>query len=361
MSVVYVGAYAWSYNNEGSSSSSSVCGSTTAIGVSVSVSNAPSSRCSSATTIIGGWSLGANAYGGSMSVVYVGAYAWSYNDAGSSSSVCGTTTASGVSVSVSNAPSSSCSAVTNANISGPGLQEKSFGMNSYGGSMSVVYVGAYAWSLSGAISSSVCGSTTAIGMSVSVSNAPSFSCSAVTTTIGGGSFGANAYGGSMSVVYVGAYAWSISFRASSSSTCGSTSASGVSVSVSNSPSSSCSAVTSSNAFGSYGANTYGGSMSVVYIGAYAWSVSAGSSLVTSHSHCDSTLTVGLSLLIKNSTFCDSSAISLRTFATQFYLYAVQIRLFTILQKHAVDLAAPTLVCFCSAFSTMFRFCVLCVL
>jgi hypothetical protein len=305
MSVLYVGAYAWSYSS--AAFSSSVCGTTTASGVSVVVSNVPSSNCIAATMTSRGVCLGANSYGGSMSVVYIGAYSWSSSPHSFSSSACGTTTASGVRVSVSNAPSSNCSAVT-MNSGG------SYGANSYGGSMSVVYIGAYAWSHSDAAlsSSSACGTTTASGVSVSVSNAPSSNCSAVTTTSGGSSSGANSYGGSMSVVYIGSYAWSYSEDANSSSTCGTTTASGVSVSVSNAPSSNCSAVTTTSAGDSFGANSYGGSMSVVYIGAYARSVS---NSAVSSSACGATIASGLSVNISSAPSVNCSAVTMTSGGT----------------------------------------------
>jgi hypothetical protein len=95
----------------------------------------------------GGTTFGANVYGGSFSF-YVGAYAWSRSAArGNSSSTCGATNVSGVLVRVQSF------------FGIPELQQRlletfSDGANSYGGSMSVLYVGAYAWSLSDAASSS---------------------------------------------------------------------------------------------------------------------------------------------------------------------------------------------------------------
>ena len=149
-----------------------------------------------------------------------------------------------------------------------------------------------------------------------MSNAPSSSCSAVTTTTGGTSYGANAYGGSMSVVYVGAYAWSLSNSYNSSSTCGATTASGVSVSVSNAPSSSCSAATTTSGSPSYGANAYGGSMSLVYIGGHVFSFSNGAYLIVSASSCNSTQVARLSLSINSSTFSSDLALS-RKFVSNF--------------------------------------------
>jgi len=83
--------------------------------------------------------------------------------------------------------------------------------SSYGGSMSALHVGAYAWSLSGsADSSSSCAATAASGLTVSISDAPCANCSAVTSSLSS-SYGASSYGGSMSALHVGAYAWSFSF------------------------------------------------------------------------------------------------------------------------------------------------------
>jgi len=49
-------------------------------------------------------SIGASSYGGSMSALHVGAYAWSYSGGDHSSSSCAATAASGLTVSISNAP-----------------------------------------------------------------------------------------------------------------------------------------------------------------------------------------------------------------------------------------------------------------
>ncbi len=117
------------------------------------------------------------------------------------------------------------------------------------------------------------------------------------------------YGGSISS-YVGGYAWSYSSDGSSRSTSGSTTASGVNVSISGVNSSDCSATTT----GANGANAYGGSMSAVYIGAYTWSFSVGSSFSSSwQSDCGSTNVSGLVVSISSSRLVNSSAVS-RTFS-----------------------------------------------
>ena len=178
--------------------------------------------------------------------------------------------------------------------------------------MSVLYVGAYAWSRSQADSSnssSMCEATTASGVSVHVSDSGCSNCSALSTS-SSDSFGANSYGGSMSVLYVGAYAWSLSSAAasSSSSMCGATTASGVSVHVSDSGCSSCSALSTSGRQ-SFGANSYGGSISASYIGALSYSFAAGEFRFSSNSVIETTRVHRLSVTITNCTIADTQAMS----------------------------------------------------
>jgi hypothetical protein len=142
---------------------------------------------------------------------------------------------------------------------------------------------------------------------VSVSNAGCSNCTAA-SSCRRDSVGANSYGGSLSVLYVGAYAWSYSSQASSSSSSGSTSISGVSVSVSNAGCSNCSAATSSQV-GSLGANSYGGSMSVLYVGAYGYSYSNGAHRQLSLSVCNFTRVIGLNVSVQTSDIRLSRALS----------------------------------------------------
>jgi hypothetical protein len=181
--------------------------------------------------------------------------------------------------------------------------------NMYGGGVSV-YMGGYSssFNFNGDAVAAV-GDTAVRNASVRVETATFTSCS----TIMAGSFGANSYGGSFSF-YLGGYAWSFSVSGgggsrtfSSSSKSGLTTANGVSVSISNVNSSSCSATTT----GFTGGNSYGGSMSVVYIGAQALSFAGGSSSgsSSSSSSCGTTNITGLVVSISSSTFADSSAAS----------------------------------------------------
>jgi hypothetical protein len=298
MSVLYVGAYAWSSSPPANSFSASEA--TTVSDVHVSVSNASCSNCSAVTTSQS-MASGANAYGGSMSVLYVGAYAWSSSQESKSSSSSASTNVSGIMVIVDDAPCFRCRSFCVAS------SVESSGANAYGGSMSVLYVGAYAWSFSNDISSSASEATTVSGVHVSVSNASCSNCSAVTTS-DVDSNGANAYGGSMSVLYVGAYAWSFSTRGDSSSASEATTVSGVHVSVSNAGCSNCSAVTSSGGI-SNGANAYGGSMSVLVFGAHAFSFCLGQFTRRSLSHCGPTKAFGLNVSISSCAFSGAQAMT----------------------------------------------------
>ena len=189
-------------------------------------------------------------------------------------------------------------------VSAGGLSDGFGGGNVYGGGLSV-YMGGYSSSFAstGYIAAAV-GDTAVRNASVRVGTASFTSCSATTAGI----FGANSYGGSFSV-YMGGYARSFSFSNSSSSRSGLTTASGVNVSISNVNSSSCSATTA----GIYGANSYGGSMSAVYIGAYTWSNAGAfpgiSPFSFASSVCGTTNVTGLVVSISGSTFANSAAAS----------------------------------------------------
>jgi hypothetical protein len=284
ISALHVGANAWSQNGERSGFSISSCNTTTASGLSVSISNASCSNCIASTT----GDLGTNAYGGSISAVHVGAYAW-----GTGVSSCGATNASGLSVTISNSSCINCTA--------PNFNENSFaislGTNAYGGSISALHVGAYAWSLTilGTCRSS-CDATTASNLSVTISNAPCSNCVA-STTHSRFSFGANSYGGSINAVHVGAYAWSRSQTGESDSisSTAETILSGLSVSISNAPCSNC-VTSTTHSQDSNGANSYGGSISALHVGAYSWSMSNGRQSISTTRQ---TILSGLSVSINN--------------------------------------------------------------
>jgi hypothetical protein len=300
----YVGSYAWSQNLR-SGRSSSTCGSTTASGIRVRVQNVSSSnvRASTATTVT--FANGDNSYGGSLSLMHIGAYSWSFSNATIISSMCGATSVSDLSVHVSGSTCTNCSALSSASGG------YSYGANSYGGSMSVMHVGAYSWSLSNAASStsssSMCGATLASDVSVHVSGSTCFNCSAMSATIGL-SNGANSYGGSMSLMHIGPYSWSfVSAAPSSSSMCGVTLASDVSVHVSESECRNCSAVSIFQTRNSNGGNSYGGAISAAVFGAYAHNMATGAFQSSSNASVNNTDISRLSITITNATFLDSTA------------------------------------------------------
>jgi hypothetical protein len=215
----------------------------------------------------------------------------------------GDTVVRNVSVTLDSTTFESCSTTRNG--------DTTFGANVYGGSFSF-YVGAYAWSRSDSRgnSSSTCGATNVSGVAVRVRNASSVLSSASTTTIGGNLRGANSYGGSMSVLYLGAYACSYSNAASSNSRsmCEATTASGVSVHVSDSGCSNCSALSTSGG-SSFGANSYGGAISVSYIGSLSYSFASGEFRFSSSSGSESTRVRRLSVTITNCTIADTQVMS----------------------------------------------------
>lgn len=307
LSVLHIGAYAWSFSSNVSSSSSSVCGHTSAVEMSVHANVVSCSNCVVSSSAYGSSSRGANTFGGFMSVLFIGAYAWSCSNlasSSSSSSISGTTYAMKISVHVIDSTCSSCHALSTT------IQGASRGANTYGGAMSVMYIGAYSWSFSiGTLSSSICGATAAAEVSVVVKDAACYNCSAVTSSLFS-SFGANSYGGSMSFLYVGAYAWSSSNGAFSSSkgSCGATTAADITVSASNVSCSFCAALTTTGSESdSSGANSYGGSISAVYIGGYCYSFSVGGVRVFSGSSVEATLVSRLVVSISDTVIDETMA------------------------------------------------------
>ena len=300
---LYIGGYSSVFSSNGNAAAA--VGDTVVRNVSVAMDTTRFESCSAMRTN-GVDVSGANVYGGSFSF-YIGGYTRSESVAGgNSSSTCGATNVSGVFVRIQTTSSLNSRASTTA------VGGFSDGANVYGGSMSVLYIGAYAWSFGDAASSSSsskCEATSASSVSVQVSDSVCWNCSALSTSGGGGSFGANSYGGSMSVLYVGAYSWSFGLAASSnsSSRCEATSASGVSVQVSDSACWNCSALSTSGG-GSFGANSYGGSISACYIGAFSYSFALGDGLVSSRSIVGATRVHNLLITIRNATMAYTEAV-----------------------------------------------------
>ena len=118
----------------------------------------------------------------------------------------------------------------------------------------------------------------------------------------------------MSVFHVGAYAFSFSSGALSSSICRTTNVSLVSVYVSRFACINCSSLSTNSRSDSYGANTYGGSMAA-HIGAYAYAYALGAYLSDptvddlSLANTQATLVDQFSIAMKDSTMSDSASIS----------------------------------------------------
>jgi hypothetical protein len=301
---IYMGAYSSRLNFSGDAAAA--VGDTVVRNVSVALDIAQFVSCS-ARREINGLGNGSNVYGGSFSF-YIGAYAWSRSDASSSSSTCGATDVIGVDVRVRHATSVDSTAFTHVSLLPTSSIAQSLGANSFGGAMSVLHVGAYSWSASSsASSSSACDATSVSGVLVQVSDSGCSNCSAV-SSLSGTSSGANSYGGAMSALFVGAFSWSASRSASSSSACDATSVSGVLVQVSDFGCSNCSAKSSILGF-SLGANSYGGAMSVLYVGAYSYSFSQGASKISCAASVTTTHVQLLSITINRSSFQNSMALS----------------------------------------------------
>jgi hypothetical protein len=320
MSILHVGAYCWSFSDSEWGSSNSHCGATSLRDVSVHVSASSCSNCSA--TSENRHSLGANSYGGSLSVLHVGAYSWSFSKSrrSSSRSMSAAVSANHVEVHVSDATCSYCHAVTRSN------EGVALGASSYGGSMSVVHVGAYSWSLVSdefSNTSSTCDVTSASELSVHISGFRCSNCSSISKTTGTNiSFtdGADARGGSMSVLYIGSYSWSYGNLTScnSNSSCAATSASEVSVHVSASSCSNCSATSTigqasarslTDQADSYGMNAFGGSISASLIGQYTFSYALGCIHCFSNATVENTHVNRLSVNIMNVTVADSLALT----------------------------------------------------
>ena len=181
-----------------------------------------------------------------------------------------------------------------------------YGGNSYGGAVSI-YVGGYSSVYNARAAAAFVGGTAAQNVSVALHDARLSSCSAERTSDTNSTYGGSVYGGSFSL-YIGSYAWSFSTDGSSSSAAGATAADNISVSISNASCFGCSAVTSSqNSLN--GANSYGGSMSVLYVGAYAWSFSGGALVQSSRSVCFFTRVIGLNVSVETSDIRLSRALS----------------------------------------------------
>jgi len=152
----------------------------------------------------------------------------------------------------------------------------------------------------------------------------------------------------MSALYVGAYALSYSYEASSSSAGEATNVSGVSVSVSDASCSNCSAYAALG-FEALGALSYGGSISF-YVGAHGYSYSNGAADRLSRSFCNLTRVLGLDISVQSSDFQLSRASSRTSSCSCFHFMTVSSRL--VFQEQLVEPRMRMCIVFGS-------FCVLC--
>jgi hypothetical protein len=300
---LYIGSYSWGRSRL--NRSEIVCGSTTAMAVSINVYSIQSSNCSAQTSSFGTSSRGTNVYGGSLSILYIGAFASSRSGAQFPSKVISNeTVVTGVNLVISDVRCSGCSAITRT------FGDRSRNSNAYGGFINGVNVGVHltSWSETDQSSSSIaCRATSVSDVHVTASNSRCYNCSAFTGVTGKSSnplgvqaYGSYAYGGSMNLMHVGAFAWSFSNATFSSSnvTCEATFALNVSIVVSNSSCFNCSALSISEGQ-THGSNTHGGCMSIAHIGAFAYSFALGSSKFFSRAHCDATVAKLLSISVEN--------------------------------------------------------------
>jgi hypothetical protein len=246
---LYIGSYSYSSSIRSEFGGSSVSGDTSVSSSSYTISNNTLTNCA-ASSFLTVSAVGANSYGGGISLV-VGAY--SYSSSGSST-VSGDTSVSNSSYTISSNTLTNCTALSSAKIFSPGVysygggiliavgtftysalssssifgnisvnnnshtlssntlinctaassvESNSFGINSYGGGISLV-VGAYSYSMIKI--SSVSGDTSVSNSSYTISSNTLTNCAASSSTMGA-SYGSNSYGGGMSFV-VGAYSYS---------------------------------------------------------------------------------------------------------------------------------------------------------
>jgi hypothetical protein len=152
----------------------------------------------------------------------------------------------------------------------------SFGANVYGGGISLL-VGAYLYSISGGISSSsFSGGTMVSNATYTISSNTLTSCSASSViSARGNSGGMSVHGGGMSLM-LGVYAYNRG-NIGNSSVSGSTHVFKANYDVINNTLTGCSASVSSNSFAISGANAFGGCLSLL-VGAYSYSYSGSSGI-----------------------------------------------------------------------------------
>jgi hypothetical protein len=226
-------------------------------------------------------SFGANAYGGALSYV-IGPYCYTTSNTFSSSSIYGSVIHNDTKLFVNNNVFLNCKAMS---ISSGGGGSNA--ANSYGGGVSLL-VGAYSYSytfptIQKSRSISIVSGITAVHSTIfSITNNTLISCVASSSTTrnsisGFGSYGANVYGGGVSIV-AGAYSYSFGINEGSgcrSEVSGDTALSTLTYMFHSNILSSChSSSINSGGASSDGANSYGGGLSFI-VGAYSYSYNQG--------------------------------------------------------------------------------------
>jgi hypothetical protein len=303
MSVLHVGAHAWSYGTLSETNCSAFVSTTDSSNLRVRIKNAPCFNCS-ASTFTGTESCSADAYGGSMSVLHIGGTAWSLAESVKSStqSISESIFVSDAGIHIEDTPCVNCKSSSQTDV-------QSAGADSYGGAASVARIGAHTWSFCVELacnSNSSPANTSVFDFAISISNSTCINCSAVSRSQVYSS-GASTYGGSTSVVHFGAYAYSFSnsTESSSRSSCGSTTSVNISISVVGMHCLNCkSEVTSIGSFD--GGNSYGGSISLLYIGTYMFTSCTGGIESLSLSQTLGSDLRNVSLSVSDSSFVDSS-------------------------------------------------------
>jgi hypothetical protein len=203
----------------------------------------------------------------------------------------GPTTVSNSSYTISSNTLTNCTA---SSLTSGDFDSSSAGASVYGGGISIA-VGAYSYSQGG--SSTVSGPTTVSISSYTISSNTLTSCTALTSLTSfeySSSYGANAYGGGISVA-VGAYSYS---REGSSTVSGPTTVSSSSYTISSNTLTSCTASSLKSGPSeslSAGASVYGGGISVA-VGAYSYSLGVSSTVSGNTTVSSSSYTVSSNTL-----------------------------------------------------------------
>ena len=272
--LLFVGPCSYNLGNSAMGSSSSVSGSTAIISTAYNITTNTLVSCMASSVETGfGSTFGTNVYGGGLSLAS-GGYSYCYSNGFSSSAisskVSGSTTVNAVGYFISKNEFTNCSSLSL--ISGGG---SSNGANVYGGGLSFD-VGPYSYNNGNSASSSissVSASASIVNTLCAILSNTITNCTASSTALlGSSSFGANVYGGGISLA-VGAFSYAYSFyfgSSSSSHVSGNTTVNNSSFPISSNAFVNCSASSVTSEGGSSaGADAYGGGLSV-FVGPYCY-------------------------------------------------------------------------------------------